>query len=335
MNILPAILGRTTRRAVLGALGAGAVVLTMSGPALAQTRAPDGNVEIAVGTSPGGTPDVIMRQVARILNDLGIVENPLVVQNRTGGSWAISSEYVIGREGDENLIYAIAQPVFTTPITQGTDTYYDRLTPIAFFVQGDLLVVASADSEGTLEDYIESAREDPLSVSFSGAQAGSTDQIAVALLESAAEVEFNYIPYDGGGAALASFLGGNADLTVLPPNEALELIESGDVRPLAILNSERREEAELADIPTAGELGYDAIWGQAWGVAGPPNMDPELAQWWSDRFEELVETEEWRAIAGENFWRRDFVGLDGADEEMERMHVEHLDVLRALDLALL
>jgi putative tricarboxylic transport membrane protein len=326
------------RAAGAAALSAAGLVLAAAAlgaaPAAAETRGPEGPVEITVGTSPGGTPDVIMRQVARIMNETGIVENPLVVQNRTGGSWAVSANHVISREGDENLLYAIAQPIWTTPITQGLDTFHDKVTPIAIFVQGDLIVVTHADAEeDTLADFVERAREEPLSVSVAGAQAGTTAQIATSLIEQAGEVEFNYIPYDGGGAATAAFLGRNSDLVILSPFEAVPLIEGGQVKPLAILNEERREEEEIADIPTARELGLDVTWGQTWGIAGPPNMDPELAQWWSDRFEELVESEQWRAVAAENFFRREFTGYDAVEERMEELFEEHLEVLRSLDLA--
>lgn len=327
----------TTKRGLMA--GAAAAVVLSAGlalPADAQTRAATGNIEITVGTSPGGTPDVIMRQVTRVMAETGIVDLPMVVQNRVGGSWAISANYVISREGDEQLLYAIAQPIWTTPITQGLETFHDRVTPIALFVQGDLIVVTHADApEQTLSDIVDRARAEPLSVSVAGAQAGTTAAIATALIEQAAGVEFNYIPYDGGGAATAAFLGRNSDLVILAPFEAVPLIESGRVRPLAILNAERRVEPELADIPTAREQGFDVLWGQIWGISGPPNMDPELARWWSERFEELVNSDAWRQVARESFFRSDFVGFDGVADEMDALFQRHLDVLRALDLSML
>jgi putative tricarboxylic transport membrane protein len=65
----------------------------------AEPRAPTGNIDITVGTSAGGTPDIIMRQLANAMNATGIVPNPIQVNNRTGGSWAVSSNYVLGRAG--------------------------------------------------------------------------------------------------------------------------------------------------------------------------------------------------------------------------------------------
>jgi putative tricarboxylic transport membrane protein len=311
-----------------------AVAALAASGAAAEPRAPEGNVEITVGTSPGGTPDVIMRQMARVLAESGLVQNPMVVVNRTGGSWTVSSNYVLGREGDDNLLYAIAQPMITTPIVQGFDNTWDKLTPIAMFVRGDLIVFTHADAPyQTLGDVLEKAKAEPMSVSLAGAQAGSTDHLTTALLEQASGAAINYVPFDGGGAALAAFLGRNTDLVILPPVEALDLMAEGTIRPLAILSEERRTEPELADIPTAREQGYEALWGQAWGVAGPPGMSAEVADWWGEKIAAMVETPEWEALMAESYFVTDFVGRDGAAEALQAIYEDHLAVLRQVGLS--
>src|SRR5262245_40613482 len=73
-------------------LGASAHAQTMT--------APEGPIEITVGSGPGATPDVIMRRVAKILNDEKLVPQPIVVQNRTGGGWTVASRYVLGHTGN-------------------------------------------------------------------------------------------------------------------------------------------------------------------------------------------------------------------------------------------
>src|ERR671916_3044548 len=75
----------TRRLMMLGLGSASALMLLGAGEGFAQGKAPTGPIEITSGTSPGGTPDVLMRRAAKILNDEKIITNPLVVQNRTGG----------------------------------------------------------------------------------------------------------------------------------------------------------------------------------------------------------------------------------------------------------
>ena len=51
---------------------AGAAMLALAfatAPAASQGKQPDGQLEISVGASPGGTPDVIMRTVAKIMTE--------------------------------------------------------------------------------------------------------------------------------------------------------------------------------------------------------------------------------------------------------------------------
>ncbi len=91
------------------------------------------------------------------------------------------------------------------------------------------------------------------------------------------------IPYDSGSLATASFLGKNVDGLVLALDEAIPLIQSGKVKPLAVLTEKRRTNKELKDFPTAKEQGIDLVFGQFWGLSGAPGMDPALVKWWNDR----------------------------------------------------
>ncbi|HEY7386838.1 MAG TPA: tripartite tricarboxylate transporter substrate binding protein [Beijerinckiaceae bacterium] len=316
------------------ALTAGALALTTAATAqTGNTRAPKGPIEITVGTSPGGTPDVIMRRMAKILNDEKIVENPLVVTNRTGGSWAVSNNWVLGKKGDENTVYGVAQPVFTTPITQGQKPVYNQLTPIAMFIQGDLIVCAQPNAPATLAEIVKQAKDKPRSVKLAGAQAGSTDHMVTGLIEKAGDAKFNYIPFDGGGAVQAAFLGGNVDLMVLTIDEMLPLMQSKKLKPVAILSEQRRPEPELKDIPTAKEQGLAVVWGQAWGLAAPPETDPALVKWWDDKIARLVKTEGWKNFIKETYRRSDYVDSSRVKQHFEQLHQEHLAVLKDLGLA--
>src|SRR5918998_642237 len=305
--------------------------------AAAQTgdmRAPKGPIEITLGTSPGGTPDVIMRRLAKIAGEEKIIENPLVVANRTGGSWAVSNNWVLGKKGDENTVYGVAQPVFTTPITQGQKPVYNQLTPITMFIQGDLVVAAQPNSPAkTLVEVVKLAKEKPRGVKLAGAQAGSTDHMVAGLIEKAGEVRLNYIPFDGGGAAQVAFLGGNVDLIVLTPDEVLPLAQSGKAKPLAILSEQRSSAPALKDIPTAKEQGLNVVWGQTWGLAAPPETDTAIVKWWDDKIAKLIKTKGWQDFLKETYRRGDYVDSTRVKQHFEQLHQEHLALLKDLGLA--
>jgi putative tricarboxylic transport membrane protein len=305
-----------------------------AGLATAQGKAPSGPIEVTVGSSPGGTPDVIMRNVAKIMAEEKIVPNPIVVQNRTGGSWANAYNHVLGKKGDENTLLTIAQPVYTTPIMQGTPSVIDQIVPVAGFIQSELVfLVAPGSPYKSLKEFVEAAKKEPRRLRIAGAQTGGTDHLATALLEKAAGARFTYIPFDGGSAAFAAFLGGNVEGVFGTLEEGLEQIRANKARPLAILSEKRRPEDSYKDVPTAKEQGYDVVFGQNWSVALPPGSSPELAQWWEDKFRKLVNTKAWQDGLKAKFQTSEFYGLDRVKAYLARQQDMYRTVMADLGLA--
>ena len=297
-------------------------------------RAPEGDIEITVGSSAGATPDMLMRQVAKILNDEGLVTQPVVVANRTGGAWVVASNYVLRRDGDENLLFSLVPTVFTTPIVQGLPNTYDRITPLSYLMKMDLIILGQPDSPiNDLSELVELAGQRERSVSVAGANVGSTDHMVIALVEAAADVKFNYVPFDGGGGVIATFLGGNVDVITLTVDEAYPLLQAGRVKPLAILSETRRTEPDLEDIPTARELGIDVVWGQDFGIVGPPGLDPEIVEWWDDVLGRMVETDAWQMFLKESFLRPLYTTSGETGKLMDEMYQRYLAVLRDVGLA--
>jgi putative tricarboxylic transport membrane protein len=306
--------------------------MLMAAPAFAQ--APEGPIEITVGSSAGGTPDVLMRSAAKILNEEKIVENPIVVANRTGGSWTVAANYVLGKAGDKNTLMAIAQPVITTPIVQGMPNTFEKVSPISVFVQGELMLVVAPDSPfNSLADLVKKAKEKERGVRIAGAQTGGTDQMATALLEKAAGVKINYIPFDGGGAATAAFLGSNVEAIFLSLEEAASLIEGKKAKPLAILSEKRRSEDAFKDVPTAKEQGIDLVWGQFWGIACPPDSDPKLVAWWEDKIGKLVESPTWTNFLAKSYYTSNVKGSAESMKFLKEQHAIYLALLREFGLA--
>jgi putative tricarboxylic transport membrane protein len=278
-----------------------------------EMSAPTGPVEFTVGSGAGGSPDVIMRTIAQIMNEEGIVENPIVVQNRSGAGHSNAYNHVLGIPGDANTLLTLASPVFTTPIVQGTPSVIDEITPIAGFIQSELMLLTTPDSEWTgLEDMVAFAKENPGRVRVAGGASGGNDHVATGLIETAAGITMTYVPHESGGAARATFLGGNVELHFATLSEGIEQLAAGTAKPLAILSAQRRPEAAVAEIPTAQEQGVDVVYTQFWGVGGPPDMDPALAAWWADKFRLATETQRWKDGLAANLQLGNFYALDEA-----------------------
>lgn len=316
-------------------IGAMAAATTFARPAAAQQmRAPVGPIEFTVGAAVGGTPDVIMRLIAQVMKDEGIVENPIVVQNRSGAGHANAFNYVLGRPGNENTLLTLASPVFTTPIVQGTPSVIDRITPIAGFIQTELVLLTPANSPfNSLQDMVAAAKARPGRVRVAGGASGGNDHIATSLIEEASGITLTYVPHESGGAARATFLGGNVELHFATLSEGLEQMQAGQAKALAILSANRRNEGRFAAVPTAREQGVDVVYTQFWGVGGAPNLDPAVAAWWADKFRKATETEKWKSSLRSNLQTGNFYALAEAGEYFKREQQTFRTVLTRVGLA--
>ncbi len=321
----------TLRNTTIATLAFG--VCTTAAPAQ-EMRAPEGAIEITVGCSAGCTPDILMRRAAQIWNDQGLVEQPIVIVNRPGGGMTTAMNYVLDRPGSENDLMALAEPVFSTPIVQGIASTYDRFTPLGVFVQTQLVMLATPDHEAdSLSELVEIAKARPAEIRMAGSSAGGTDEQVLGLIENATGTDMTFIPHSGGGAAQATFLGGNVDLITLTIDEALPLIEAGSAKALAIFNEDRRTEESLASIPTAREQGVDVVWGQVFGLLGAPELDPAVVSWWTARIEELTATDAWRAAIADNYLGSEIMTGEGLAGRMKGFADARIEVLKAIGAA--
>jgi putative tricarboxylic transport membrane protein len=319
------------------AIGLAALVtlgVSYDGVALAQGKQPSGPIDISVGSSPGGSPDVVMRLVAKIIGEEGITDVPLVIQNRPGGSGSVNYNYVIGRPGDENLVLTLNQSSFTTPMMQGTDPIVGKIVPVADFIQSDLVFMVQPDAPyDTLSEFMAAAKAAPNEIRIAGAQAGGTDNLATALLMREGEVVLTYVPFDGGSVALSTFLGKNVEGVFGTLEEGLPMIMDGRAKPLAIFAAERRTEPDYADVPTAREQGYDIVFGQSWGIGLAPDTDPEVAVWWDGVMRQVVATDTWKNSITEKFQSSEYYGLDRISERHAQLNDLYLGLMQAVGLA--
>lgn len=268
---------------------------------------PKGQGECIAPSNPGGGWDMTCRTTAAVLQKTGMFKDSIYVTNMPGGSGAVAIANVIAkRKGDTNLIVA-ASPALTFTIALGrTPHAYKDVIPIAqigaeiggFFVKED-------SKYKTLADLVAALKADPKSVSFSGGSApGGQDHMKVALFAKAIGIDptkIIYVPFQGGGEALTSVLGGHTQVAALDISEAGGQLEAGKIRGLGLMADKRS--GKFKDIPTTGEQGVPVTYVVWRGFYMAPGTPPEVVQWWTDTLKKMVATPEWKAEA-------DKVGLE-------------------------
>src|SRR5699024_605093 len=111
--------------------------------------------------------------------------------------------------------------------------------------------------------------------------------------------EINYIPYSGGGELTPALLSGDVTAAASGTAEFTDLVESGEVRLLAV-SSEKAIEG--IDAPTISDAGYDVSVANWRGIVAPPEITDEQRTAVIDMIERMHETEQWQQVLDSNNW---------------------------------
>ncbi len=267
---------------------------------------PSGPVKMIAPADPGSGWDLTARAVAADLAKERIVTTPLPVENRPGGVGTVFlADMVEQQEGKDDIIGVTSMAMNVNTAMGQTEYSYEDVTMIAALSAEHFIVVTPADSPyQDLDSALQAIKDDPGSVPVGAA---TDDQFPFSLIVNEADGDpttINYVTYEGGGEQSTALLSGDIQLAVAGVSEFLPLLESGDVRPLAVL---AEEPVEGLDAPTTAELGYDVTLANWRGFYGPPGMSEEAVTFWQDALEELSQSESWKATAEKNQWTTSFM----------------------------
>jgi putative tricarboxylic transport membrane protein len=217
----------------------------------------------------------------------------IAVVNRPGGGGAIAFAYVAGKKGDPHFWLTATTSFLTTPLLGKSKYTYKDFTPLVNLAYDDFFVTVRADSPyKTMKDLIADAKKRPGQINTGGTYAPGTDALISHMIEKAAGVKFNYIPFKSGGEAMVALLGGNLDMFYPNPGEALAQVEAKKVRILAVASEKRM--AAVPDIPTLRELGINATFQQVRSIAAPKDLAPEAIRFYEELFRKLAESKMWK-----------------------------------------
>lgn len=237
-----------------------AALMLASGPALAQAEAyPTRPIRIIVGFAAGGAPDALARIVAdRLTQRWG---QPVTVENRVGAQGATAMVAVAKSEPDGATLALM--PVGNAAVSPALfpNLPYDPVKDFAPVTQlatvENVLVVGAGVPARSVADLVALGRAPGAGLTYATPGAGSLAHLAAELFARSAGITLTHVPYRGVAPALTDVLRGEVTMMVAQLSTAKPLIESGQLRALAVASPGRS--AVLPDVPTLAE---------ATGVAG-------------------------------------------------------------------
>ena len=249
------------------------VALGISSSAAAYPEKP---INLVVVFGAGGTSDVVARQVGQSLGD--VLKTEIVVLNRPGAGGNVGAASVAKAVPDGYTLLA-GFPGLTTNGALYQKLGYDPekdFVPISRVASApNVIVVPATSTATTLKDFIAQASQKPAGLSFGSAGAGSSSHLAGELLKEITGLNFTHIPYKGGTPALVDLASGRLDLMIIPLPEAINLINSGKIKPLA-LASDRRSKL-IPNVPTTSEAGLNNFVVGSWYGLLAPRGTPDKA----------------------------------------------------------
>jgi tripartite-type tricarboxylate transporter receptor subunit TctC len=242
-------MNRLTRRATLGA--AMALALTQGAGAQAYPNKP---IRILVPFPAGGIVDIVTRALADPMQaDLG---QTIVVEPKPGGNATLATAMIpqLPADGYNSVMATISHVV--VPLLQPVP--YDPLTdfqPVALATVATAVATVNPSLPvKTLKELVEYAKANPGKLNYLNPGNGSSLHLSTELLKNQYKLDITAVPYRGVPPGVPDLLEGRLQVGWLPAPLAIQHVQNGKLRALAVLGDKRL--ATLPDVPTFAEAGF-------------------------------------------------------------------------------
>jgi len=227
------ILSRTTRSMslILGLLFAAQV---------AAQEWPTKVVKFVSPYPPGGSVDPLARIFAAKLSES--LHQQFIVENRTGASGVIGTEYV-AKSAPDGYTFVF---VFDTHAVHKALNPNVPFDPVKDFAP--VMIVGTAPmvvTTGTMKPYksfgevLAAAKAKPDTVTMGNVGNGSLAHLTTIVLNQAAGVHIVPVPYKGGGPLSTDLMGGQVELAMASTAAQAQHVRNGKMRALALTGDKR------------------------------------------------------------------------------------------------
>jgi len=239
---------------------------------------PSKPIRYIVPVAAGGGNDMIARVVTERWGR--VLGQTFVVENQSGGGGVIASQTTMRAAPDGyTLMQGYVATHGTNPATRKVP--YDPIkdfTPIGMIgATPNVLIVNSQVPVKNMKEFIDYARKNPGKLSYGTAGQGSLTHMTMELFKQETGLYILHIPYRGIAPAFNDLLGGQTQTMFPGLAAALQYIQTGRVRALAVTGSKRS--SVLKDVPTVEELGFKGFDAMQWyGTVGPAGIPADIVK---------------------------------------------------------
>ena len=247
--------------------------LVLSPVHAAEEKFPIRPVTLLVPQTPGGANDAIARVLAQKLSEQ--TGQSFVVENRPGAGGNVGTTAAAKAKPDGYTLLVTADSVQVINPALYAKTGFDPVKdfePVAPLAKAGYVLVANPTfAANTMAEFISLAKTQPGKYAIASAGNGTLNHLIAEMLQKAADIKLQHIPYKGASFAATDVVSGQVPLSVQSVPSSIAFIKSGKLKVLGVVN-EKRVPA-LPDAPTIGETvkGFGTTpWSGMFAPAGTP-----------------------------------------------------------------
>ena len=261
-------------------------------------------INVLIGFAPGGGSDVMLSMVRPHLEKLFKTTMVPVYKPGSGADIAFT-ELAMSKPDGYTVGITTTPQVPINPIVRETQWKVSDLIPVANVVTDPGILVVRADGPlKTLADFLKAAKEQPGKLTVGASSAPGDDWFAMLMLNAAAKVETNIVPFSGDGPSWQAALAGHTDASANNLSIVYAQVKAGKLRPLALMADKRTP--FLPDVPTFKELGYDFTSGSARGFSMPKGTPKEIVNIFAGTVKQVMDSAEFKSNAEKTAFPSDY-----------------------------
>ena len=252
------------------------LALAAGGTAQAQDKYPSKPIKIVVSTTPGGITDILARFLGNYITTK--TGQPVIIDNRAGGSGNIAMSEV-SRAAPDGYTFGFANTgnITINPYLFSKLNYdpLNDLVPVGPVGTVPLFLTVNANRvpAKTLQEFIAYAKANIDKVSYAGAGAGTTPDLAQSEFARRSGLKLVVVPHRGTGPATQAVIVGDVQVTFVSMGPHIELVRKGVLRVLAAATPKRMP--YVPDVPTFSEQGFPDFTAQTWFALFAPRGTPK------------------------------------------------------------
>lgn len=316
------------RRSFIRGAATAVAVLGLSGAAFAQME-----LKIMAPAAPGGGWDGTARSMQQALTAVGAAKS-VQVSNVAGAGGTIGlAQFINAAKGDGNQLMVNGFVMVGALLTNKSPVSLDQVTPIARLTAEALVIVVPANSPiKDAKGLADAVKADISKVTFAGGSAGGVDHILAALLAGtvgADGAKVNYVPFSGGGEALAAIMGGRVTAGISGWGEFEGQIKAGTLRAIAVTSPQKLPGNPT---PTLKEQGINLELLNWRSVVAAPGITADQKKALVEAIDKMAKSPQWQEILKQRGWDDAYLPSPAFDDFLKSEQTRVTAVLKSVGL---